>query len=75
MQPWKEKAPTGLSLYVSFFEIYGGRCQDLLNNRHRLVVREDGRGDVVITGLEECEAQTEEDLLAAIERVSQWPER
>ena len=23
-----------LSVHVSFFEIYGGRCQDLLNHRH-----------------------------------------
>lgn len=29
-----------LDVTVSFFEIYGGRCQDLLNERHRLIVRE-----------------------------------
>ena len=27
-----------LEVLVSFFEIYGGRCQDLLNERHRLQV-------------------------------------
>ncbi len=27
-----------VEILVSFFEIYGGRCQDLLNARHRLEV-------------------------------------
>ena len=27
------------TVHVSYFEIYGGRCQDLLNNRQRLQVR------------------------------------
>ena len=58
-----------LSVFVSFFEIYGGRCQDLLNNRHRLIVREDGKGDVVVSELEELEAQTEEQLLFYIQQV------
>lgn len=56
-------------MFVSFFEIYGGRCQDLLNERHRLVVREDGKGDVVIGELQESEAQTEEELIGLIEEV------
>jgi kinesin family protein 2/24 len=53
--------------YVSFFEIYGGRCQDLLNNRNRLAVREDGTGDVVIAGLFEEEARGEEEMMAVID--------
>ena len=63
------QAFAGLVAYVSFFEIYGGRCQDLLNNRHRLLVREDGKGDVVVSELEEMEAQTEEELLGYIDEV------
>ncbi|CAM9277658.1 unnamed protein product [Pylaiella littoralis] len=51
-----------LSVHVSFFEIYGGRCQDLLNHRHRCVVREDGKGEVVIAGLEEKEAMDADGL-------------
>eukprot|EP00903_Cladosiphon_okamuranus_P015554 g14359.t1 len=51
-----------LSVHVSFFEIYGGRCQDLLNHRHRCVVREDGKGEVVIAGLQEKEAMDAEGL-------------
>lgn len=43
--------------------------QDLLNDRHRLIVREDGRGDVVVAELEEKEAGTAEELLAFIEQV------
>lgn len=61
--------PPALQVLVSFFEIYGGRCQDLLNDRERLLIREDGKGDVVIGGLQELEAQTEDDLLGFIEEV------
>ncbi|CAM9297213.1 unnamed protein product, partial [Chrysoparadoxa australica] len=57
-----------LSVYVSFFEIYGGRCQDLLNKRHRLAVREDGKGDVHIAGLEELVADSVGTLEALIEK-------
>ena len=39
-----EAAETSYEVFISFFEIYGGRCQDLLNNRNRLNVREDGGG-------------------------------
>ena len=53
---------------VSFFEIYGGRCQDLLRDRARLQVREDGKGDVHVVGLAEAPVDTAESLLAAIER-------
>jgi kinesin family protein 2/24 len=37
---------------VSFFEIYGPKCQDLLNGRAKLNVREDGKGEVHVAGLE-----------------------
>lgn len=54
-------------LTVTFFEIYGGRVQDLLNNRHRLKVLEDGKGEVVVSGLEEFEANDPQELLALVE--------
>lgn len=54
-------------VFVSFFEIYGGRIQDLLNNRQRLKVLEDGRGEVVVTGLMEFEAKNPKHLLDFIE--------
>lgn len=46
----------GLSLWVSCFEIYGGKLFDLLNGRHGLVMREDGKGRVCIVGLKEVRA-------------------
>lgn len=38
---------------MSCFEIYGGKLYDLLNSRHPLVMREDGKGRVCIVGLKE----------------------
>mmetsp|Transcript_92675 Transcript_92675/g.200355 ORF Transcript_92675/g.200355 Transcript_92675/m.200355 type:complete len:495 (+) Transcript_92675:122-1606(+) len=42
-----------LEVSISFFEIYGGRPYDLLNNRSRLETLEDARGEVQIAGLTE----------------------
>ena len=53
---------------VSFFELYGGGVQDLLNDRNRLKILEDGKGEVVISGLEEFEAHDGNELLDLIER-------
>lgn len=38
---------------ISFFEIYGGRPYDLLNNRQRLETLEDANNEVQIAGLVE----------------------
>nr|XP_024396063.1 kinesin-like protein KIN-13B isoform X2 [Physcomitrium patens] len=43
----------GLQLWLSFFEIYGGKLYDLLNERRKLCMREDGRQQVCIVGLKE----------------------
>jgi kinesin family protein 2/24 len=51
---------------VSFFELYGGRCQDLLNDRHRLKILEDGKGEVVVTELEEYEAKDPTEFLTLV---------
>jgi kinesin family protein 2/24 len=61
------EAVADLEVAVSFFEIYGGRCQDLLNNRNRLSVREDGSGEVVIGDLEELPATSVAEMLEIIE--------
>jgi kinesin family protein 2/24 len=58
---------SNLQVVVSFFEIYGGRCQDLLNNRNRLNVREDGSGEVVVSDLAEVTVQSMQDMLDVIE--------
>ena len=42
-----------MALWVSCFEIYGGKLYDLLNSRQPLVMREDGKGRVCIVGLKE----------------------
>nr|NP_001314359.1 kinesin-13A-like [Gossypium hirsutum]AJP36636.1 KIS13B4 [Gossypium hirsutum] len=43
----------GFQLFVSFFEIYGGKVFDLLNDRRKLFMREDGKQQVCIVGLQE----------------------
>ncbi|KAL1804795.1 hypothetical protein ACET3Z_027863 [Daucus carota] len=43
----------GYQLFVSFFEIYGGKLFDLLNDRKKLCIREDGKQQVCIVGLQE----------------------
>jgi kinesin family protein 2/24 len=54
-------------VFVSYFEIYGGRCQDLLNNRQRLNVREDGSGEVIVGDLEELEADGPDALQSIVD--------
>jgi kinesin family protein 2/24 len=54
-------------LYVSFFEIYGGRLYDLLNNKNKLQVMEDKNQKVQIFGLQEMIANTPDDMRTIIE--------
>ncbi|KAM3581477.1 hypothetical protein VKS41_006304 [Umbelopsis sp. WA50703] len=42
-----------LSAWVGFYEIYQGHLYDLLNDRKRLIPRDDGNNNVVISGLKE----------------------
>ncbi|CAH8276494.1 unnamed protein product [Arabidopsis lyrata] len=44
-----------LKLWLSYFEIYGGKLYDLLSERRKLCMREDGRQQVCIVGLQEYE--------------------
>lgn len=53
--------------YVSFFEIYGGRLYDLLNNKNKLQVLEDKNQKVQIFGLEEKEVFTSDEMRSVIE--------
>ena len=55
-QPYNE----GLALWVSFFEIYGGKVYDLLNGRKKLVIREDARQQMCVVGLQEFEVDNVE---------------
>ncbi|KAI8646769.1 P-loop containing nucleoside triphosphate hydrolase protein [Parasitella parasitica] len=49
----KDHRYAGLQTWVGYYEIYQGQLLDLLNNRKKLAPREDGKGNVVITGLKE----------------------
>ena len=46
-----------MALYVSCFEIYGGKLYDLLNARKGLLMREDGRRRICLVGLKEYEVK------------------
>merc|ERR1719379_3088624 len=52
---------------VSFFEIYGGRPFDLLNNRQRLETLEDSRNEVQIAGLTERAVSSPVEMLQLID--------
>jgi kinesin family protein 2/24 len=52
----------------AMFEIYGGLIQDLLNERNRLKVLEDGKGEVVVSGLREFAVAGPRDFLAMIKK-------
>lgn len=63
----RQRTDLQLEVSISFFEIYGGRPFDLLNNRQRLETLEDARNEVQIAGLTERGASTPEAMLGCIE--------
>jgi kinesin family protein 2/24 len=54
----------------SMFELYGGNCLDLLNERRICAVREDGHGDVHIEGLKDIEVYNEEQFITVLQEGS-----
>ncbi|PHT75647.1 hypothetical protein T459_19169 [Capsicum annuum] len=58
----------GLLIVFSFFEIYGGKLFDLLNDRKKLCMREDGKQQVCIVGLQECRVSDVEMIKELIDR-------
>ncbi|KAE7997443.1 hypothetical protein FH972_002081 [Carpinus fangiana] len=60
----------GFQLFVSFFEIYGGKLFDLLNDRKKLCMREDGKQQVCIVGLQEYKVSDVETIKELIEKGS-----
>mmetsp|Transcript_45629 Transcript_45629/g.51471 ORF Transcript_45629/g.51471 Transcript_45629/m.51471 type:complete len:633 (-) Transcript_45629:115-2013(-) len=62
----KDKRET-IEIRLAFFELYGGFIQDLLHDRKRCKLLEDGKGEVNITGLQEVRATTADDFLQVIE--------
>ncbi|KAM2062882.1 hypothetical protein TB1_025634 [Malus domestica] len=58
----------GFQLFVSFFEIYGGKLFDLLNDRKKLCMREDGKQQVCIVGLQEYRVSNVDTVREFIEK-------
>jgi len=56
-----------LHLCMSFFEIYGGRCYDLLNQHSPLTILEDKNQNVQIPGLVERNVESMDAMLELIE--------
>jgi kinesin family protein 2/24 len=61
------QAGKAFEFYVSFFEIYGGRLYDLLNNKKKLQVLEDKNQKVQIFGLEEKQVGTPDEMRQMID--------
>lgn len=69
---WREAEEKGVEdfdppdlpqVWISFYEIYGTRLQDLLNRGAKLECREDSNSEVQIVGLSERLCEVEEDVL------------
>lgn len=60
-----------VQVWVSFFEIYGGKLFDLLNQRAKLVMREDGSKNVNVIGLKEVRTDSVDSLFDWIARGNQ----
>ena len=64
-------ARRGVSIGVSFFEVYRGQALDLLGERARLEVLEDGKGRIQIMGLAEVTIQTADELLGLVHQAEE----
>lgn len=62
-----EKTYKNTRIFIAFYEIYGGRCYDLLANKAKVQILEDKNNCVVIQGLYEKEVNSEQALLETIE--------
>lgn len=62
-----ERLEANQMIYLSFYEIYGGKLYDLLNNRNKLFAREDSKGNVNIVGLSEMEVNDVNSLMQVID--------
>lgn len=51
---------------MSFFEIYGGRCYDLLNNKKKVEILEGNDNVVTIQGLTEIQIDSADQMLEKI---------
>uniref|UniRef100_A0A915L4D1 Kinesin motor domain-containing protein n=1 Tax=Romanomermis culicivorax TaxID=13658 RepID=A0A915L4D1_ROMCU len=67
----KQYRHANLQVSCSFFEIYSGKVFDLLNNKSKLRVLEDGKQQVQICGLQESVVKNENEVLELIQRGSE----
>ncbi|GAM26619.1 hypothetical protein SAMD00019534_097950, partial [Acytostelium subglobosum LB1] len=56
-----------LEVYVSFFEIYGGKLFDLLHDRKQLACRENEKKNVIISGLGERRVSNAQELMGSVD--------
>jgi hypothetical protein len=66
-----EYAGQGLAVSVSLFEIYGNKLFDLLNDRKKIVARQNAKQEVCIIGLTERVVGSAEELLSIINKGNQ----
>ncbi|CCD17145.1 unnamed protein product [Trypanosoma congolense IL3000] len=69
---FSRSAPLNCDVYVSFYEIYGRKIFDLLNNKERLVAREDAEKVINICGLTEHKVTDIHGLFDIISRGSTY---
>lgn len=63
----REETGRVFTFKVSYYEIYGGKLFDLLNNHTKLTIMEDKDNTIIVSGLYESEANTIQDMLDLIQ--------
>ena len=58
---------SSMNVTISFFEIYGGKSYDLLNEKKRLFAREDSSGMVNIVGIKHIDTKNVQELMKQME--------
>ena len=61
---------SNFNIVVSYFQIYGGKCLDLLNQKTVLSILEDKNGSIQIPGLTEKDAANVKELLSIMEEAN-----
>ena len=55
-------------IFISFYEIYCSQLYDLLNERSKLILREDGNANVNVVGIIQVEVSSPDELIQCIEK-------
>ena len=62
-----KKVRKKMEVHASFFEIYGGKCRDLFNDKNEVKILEDKNGTVNMLDMKESVAKTGQELIDLIE--------